>query len=117
MREDQLKRIVEDVVRTMANKGYLNEGACGCAPSAGSPYRPFSEGSSRVTVGTAGKVFSDGKGFQKSLGRAFQFLFFDEVFKGEHAFIDVADGFVSQGIEGGHRRCHAVAEGETLVDG
>lgn len=55
MNEAQLRKIVEEVVRTLADKGYLSAGSCGCEKPAA--------GSGRVvttTVGTAGKVFSDG---------------------------------------------------------
>ena len=52
MREQDLRRIVEEVVRALADKGYLKEGSCGCDA-------PKSSGTMATTVGTAGKVFSD----------------------------------------------------------
>jgi len=53
MREQDLRKIVEEVVRTLAYKGYLKEGACGCdEPKKGS-------GPMTTTIGSAGKIFSD----------------------------------------------------------
>ena len=54
MNEQDLRKIVEEVVRTMAAKGYLKTGSpAGAEPS---PKRP--DGPARTTVGSAGKVFS-----------------------------------------------------------
>ncbi len=64
MTEAELRRVVEEVVRVLAREGFLKAGDCGCK-SAGptaepSPRRPSSAAGHppRVTVGTAGKVFS-----------------------------------------------------------
>ena len=56
MREDELRRVVDAVVRVLADKGFLSASACGCGPksSESSPKKSVS-----VTTGTAGKVFSD----------------------------------------------------------
>ncbi len=54
MREAELRRIVEEVIRTLAEKGFLKESDCCCqgaAPKGGAP--------KTTTVGTAGKIFSD----------------------------------------------------------
>jgi deoxyribose-phosphate aldolase len=52
MREQDLRKIVEEVVSVLAQKGYLSA-SCGCdAPSGKSK-------DMRTTVGTAGKVFSE----------------------------------------------------------
>jgi len=54
MNEQDLRKIVEEVVRTLAAKGYLKTG--GSAGAEPSPKRP--DGPARTTVGSAGKVFS-----------------------------------------------------------
>ena len=60
MREADLRRIVEEVVKTLAEKGYLKAGSCGCDKPAGITKRmPSSETAGRTTIGTAGKVFTD----------------------------------------------------------
>ena len=51
MREQELRKIVEEIVKVLADKGYLKEGSCGCDSPKGS--------GSMTTIGTAGKVFSD----------------------------------------------------------
>ena len=58
MREADLRKIVEEVVKTLADKGYLNS-SCGCEGSSG-PKGLSDAASGRTTIGTAGKVFSDG---------------------------------------------------------
>lgn len=47
MDERDLRVVVEEVVKVLTQKGFLKEGGCSCPPK------------SRVTIGTAGKVFSD----------------------------------------------------------
>ena len=57
MREDELRRVVDAVVRVLAEKGFLSASACGCEspkPKASATTKTVS-----VTTGTAGKVFSD----------------------------------------------------------
>ena len=54
MNEQDLRKIVEEVVRALAAKGYLKSG--GPAPSEPSPKRPA--GPALTTVGSAGKTFS-----------------------------------------------------------
>jgi deoxyribose-phosphate aldolase len=51
MREQDLRKIVEEVVKALAEKGYLNSD-CGCGPKKG-------DGSVTTTIGSAGKIFSD----------------------------------------------------------
>ncbi|MDE2038927.1 MAG: deoxyribose-phosphate aldolase [Elusimicrobia bacterium] len=58
MREAQLRRIVEEIVRALAEKGYLKEGPCGCEGGSGITQATPADGPSRTTIGTAGKVFS-----------------------------------------------------------
>ncbi len=58
MREDELRRIVEDVVRTLVARGAL-KGACGCQPSAAVPPNQARRSPPMTTIGTAGKIFSD----------------------------------------------------------
>jgi deoxyribose-phosphate aldolase len=54
MTENDLRKIVEEVVRTLAAKGYLkNSGGAASEPS---PKRP--DGPGQTTIGSAGKVFS-----------------------------------------------------------
>lgn len=52
MNERDLRKIVEEVVAVLAQKGYLSSGSCGCAPE--KDRKPMA-----TTIGTAGKVFSD----------------------------------------------------------
>lgn len=54
MREQDLKKIVEEVVTVLAQKGYLSKGACHCddGPKA-------LKGEVKTTIGSAGKVFGD----------------------------------------------------------
>ena len=59
MREADLKKIVEEVVKTLADKGYLNA-SCGCDGAASGPKGLSADAPGRTTIGTAGKVFSDG---------------------------------------------------------
>jgi len=54
MRENELRDVVDAVVRTLVEKGYLKKGDCGCK----APSSPYGSGSVKVTTGTAGKVFS-----------------------------------------------------------
>jgi deoxyribose-phosphate aldolase len=53
MTEAELRNIVEAVVRTLADKGFLNS-SCGCDKPSGT-----TKGEVKTTIGTAGKVFSD----------------------------------------------------------
>jgi deoxyribose-phosphate aldolase len=55
--ENDLRRIVTEVVKTLADKGFLNTGACGCDDKAAPAKR--ADGARVTTIGTAGKVFSD----------------------------------------------------------
>ncbi len=66
MTEAELRNIVEAVVRTLADKGFLSKsGPCECQPGPGinkgmlSVEKPSHQGPIKTTVGTAGKVFSD----------------------------------------------------------
>jgi len=53
MTEQQLRKVVEEVVRVLAEKGLLSDGGCECKSPAGITK------SVQTTVGTAGKVFTD----------------------------------------------------------
>jgi len=55
MREQDLKKIVEEVVTVLAQKGYLSKSACHCDDGP----KPLT-GQVKTTVGSAGKVFNDG---------------------------------------------------------
>ena len=57
MKEQDLRKIVEEVVRVLADKGLL-KGSCGCDSQAGITNR-MNQSSGQTTIGTAGKVFSD----------------------------------------------------------
>src|SRR2546423_12715130 len=58
MREQELRKIVEEIVSVLAQKGYLKTGSCGCDGPSGTSKGMLSEGG-RTTIGTSGKVFSD----------------------------------------------------------
>jgi deoxyribose-phosphate aldolase len=55
MNEADLRKIVEEVVKVLAQKGMLSSGSCGCEskPAGSAP-----KGEIKTTIGTAGKVFS-----------------------------------------------------------
>src|SRR5688572_23864311 len=61
MREQDLRQIVEEVVKVLAAKGLLKEGSCGCPSPSGISSNVSSQtaGPRTTTIGTAGKVFSD----------------------------------------------------------
>ena len=52
MHEIDLRKIVEEVVKTLIDKGFLKTGPCACEGPSGITNRV-------TTIGTAGKVFSD----------------------------------------------------------
>jgi deoxyribose-phosphate aldolase len=53
MTEADLRKVVEEVVKTLAEKGFLKSGSCGCETPSGIT-KPV-----QTTIGTAGKVFSE----------------------------------------------------------
>ena len=59
MREDELRRVVDAVVRVLAERGMLKDAPCGCPASPTKAAPPSAKRSVSVTTGTAGKVFSD----------------------------------------------------------
>ena len=56
MREQELRKIVEEIVGVLAQKGYLKD--CACSGEA-SPKSPVAKTAPVTTFGTAGKVFSE----------------------------------------------------------
>ncbi len=59
MTEQELRKVVEEVVKSLVAKG-LVKGSCGCESSSGINKRMLSTGDAPMTtIGTAGKVFSD----------------------------------------------------------
>jgi deoxyribose-phosphate aldolase len=56
MKEQDLRKIVEEIVRVLADKGLLKD-SCACDSPSGIT-KPMTEGRA-TTIGTAGKVFSD----------------------------------------------------------
>ncbi|MFA6316748.1 MAG: hypothetical protein WC943_04960, partial [Elusimicrobiota bacterium] len=65
MREQELRKVIEEVVRALAAKGLVDDRAGAPAERVGGPPKPVT-----TTIGTAGKVFSSeyGIGFKAGAG-------------------------------------------------
>jgi len=59
MREQELRKIVEEIVSILAQKGYLSSGSCGCDAPSGKVKGMSPASDTRTTIGTAGKIFSE----------------------------------------------------------